>query len=211
MSMMSEPTVLTADPDARVPDPHARILAQPTAPDPAWDEAYLRVESYLRAHQIESRILLHDLTADIVREARERASGGEAGLEPTVLAMGVANERIAAWFDHVLGDPGESIGRLTVRGRLALTMADVPGRWPHYFLRPDADSPELKAAMQAAYLEAGPELQFSNMVPRPIDLGPIANVAGETWKTFKRWPALRAATGWALIVGLLAAAWVSTR
>jgi hypothetical protein len=186
------------------------VVAGPVAPVPAWDEAYLRVESYLRAHQIESRILLHDLTADIIREARQRL-GTDKTVEPATMAMRVANERIAAWFNQVLGDEAQSAGRLTIRGRLALTMADVPGRWPHYFLRTETVPPELQEAMRAAYLEAGPELQFSNMAPRPIDLGPIANAAGETWKTFMRWPALRAATGWAMIVGLLAASWVLTR
>ncbi|HEX2099189.1 MAG TPA: hypothetical protein VHF69_00915 [Candidatus Synoicihabitans sp.] len=182
----------------------------PVAPDPAWDEAYLRVESYLRAHQIESRILLNELAADIIREARQRARS-RAGLEPTSTALQVANERMAAWFDQMLGGESQSRERIGVRGRLALVMADVPGRWPHYFLRRDAVAPEMVEAMRAAYLEAGPELQFSNMAPRPIDLGPIANVAGETWRTFLRWPMLRAIAGWLIIVGLLGATWVLTR
>lgn len=180
------------------------------APDPAWDEAYLRVESYLRAHQIDSRILLNDLANDIIREARQRALQ-QPGTEPLVLAMRVANERIAAWFDHILGGEAGSSERISARGRLALVMADVPGRWPHYFLRPEPPPPEMVQAMRAAYLEAGPELQFSNMAPRPIDLGPIANVAGETWRTFQRWPVLRAIVGWGIILGLLGATWVLTR
>lgn len=183
---------------------------EPAAPDPAWDEAYLRVESYLRAHQIESRILLHDLVADIIHEARLRFQH-PAGEEPLQIAMRIANERIAQWFDTILGDETPSGERISVRGRLALAMADVPGRWPHYFLRAEPPPPELVQAMRAAYLEAGPELQFSNMAPRPIDLGPIANVAGETWRTFKRWPLLRAITGWLILLGLLAASWVATR
>ena len=182
----------------------------PSAPDPAWDEAYLRVESYLRAHQIDSRILLNGLTADIIRDARQRVRGPEDG-EPVEVAMRIANERMASWFDNILGDETPSGERIGVRGRLALAMTDVPGRWPHYFLRPDPPPPEMVQAMRAAYIEAGPELQFSNMAPRPIDLGPIANVAGETWRTFQRWPVLRAIVGWMIILGLLAACWVLTR
>ena len=185
-------------------------LRAPAAPDPAWDEAYARVESYLRAHQIESRTLLNELTNAIIQEARTRSSGRH-GQEPVVLAMQVANEWMAGWFDQLLGDETPSGERLSVRGRLALVMADVPGRWPHFFLRTENVPPELVERMKAAYLEAGPELQFSNMVPRPIDLGPIANVAGETCKTFQRWPLLRAFVGWALIIGLLAFTWVLTR
>ena len=181
-----------------------------TAPDPAWDEAYLRVESYLRAHQIDSRILLNDLSADIIREARQRRQQ-TPDAEPVEVALRVANERMAAWFDNILGDETPSGERIGVRGRLALAMTDVPGRWPHYFLRPNPPPPEMVQAMRAAYIEAGPELQFSNMAPRPIDLGPIANVAGETWRTFQRWPVLRAIVGWLIILGLLATSWVMTR
>jgi hypothetical protein len=61
--------------------------------------------------------------------------------------------------------------------------------------------------MRAAYIEAGPELELTRMVPRPLDFGPIANVADEAWKTFARWPVLRAVVGWALFVGLLAFLW----
>ena len=56
----------------------------------------------------------------------------------------------------------------------------------------DGPLPEaLQHAMQAAYLEAGPELHFSNMAPRPIDLGPVANLAGQTWDTVRQRPRLR--------------------
>jgi len=168
------------------------------------------VESYLRAHQIDSRILLNGLTTDIIREARQRVKRPEDG-EPVEVAMRIANERMASWFDNILGDETPSGERIGVRGRLALAMTDVPGRWPHYFLRPDPPPAEMVQAMRAAYIEAGPELQFSNMAPRPIDLGPIANVAGETWRTFKRWPVLRAIVGWLIILGLLGACWVLTR
>lgn len=204
---MTTATEIVLQPAGTPPD---RPAPPPTAPDPAWDEAYLRVESYLRAHQIESRIVLNDLTADIIREARQR-SPREPGVEPLVLAMRVANERMAAWFDHLLAENGTQSERISVRGRLALVMADVPGRWPHYFLRPETPPADMVQAMRAAYIEAGPELQFSNMAPRPIDLGPIANVAGETWRTFLRWPILRAVTGWLIILGLLAMTWVMTR
>lgn len=45
------------------------------------------------------------------------------------------------------------------------------------------------------------------MTPRPLDFGPIANVADEAWRTFRRWPILRAVVVWLLFIGLLAAAW----
>jgi hypothetical protein len=205
-SLLDPPTAVPSTSTSAAP----AATSEPAAPDPAWDEAFLRVESYLRAHQIESRILVNELTTSIVQEAQQRLRN-RPGKEPVVVAMEVANERMAVWFDQLLGDESPSSERISVRGRLALAMADVPGRWPHCFLRRDSVPPELVETMRAAYIEAGPELQFSNMAPRPIDLGPIANAAGETWKTFQRWPLLRAITGWSIILGLLAACWVLTR
>ncbi len=179
---------------------------------PAWDEAFLRVESYLRAHQIESRLVLNRLAVEIVRAARvaaDSAPGGEK--DPISLAMGEAERRTTEWFARVLGDAADPDDeRLGTRGRIALVMADVPARWPQHFLAATPPPAELVEAMRAAYIEAGPELELTRMVPRPLDFGPIANVADETWKTFARWPILRAVFGWLLFVGLLAAAWLAT-
>ncbi len=183
---------------------------------PAWDEAFSRVESYLRAHQIESRLVLNRLTVEIIRAAR-RAAESSAGpsaapRDPVALAMREAERRTTAWFALVLGDAADPDDeRLGTRGRIALVMADVPARWPRDFFAETPPPPELVAAMRAAYLEAGPELELSRMVPRPLDFGPIANVADEAWKTFARWPVLRAVLGWLFFLGLLAAAWFSTR
>lgn len=196
-------------------DPAVFASVVPAALDPAgpaWDEAFLRVESYLRAHQIESRIVLNRLVVEIVLAARAvSASPAGAGLDPVSLAMREAERRTTEWFARVLGDAADPEDeRLGTRGRIALVMADVPARWPQHFLASAPPPAELVEAMRAAYLEAGPELELTRMVPRPLDFGPIANVADEAWKTFARWPILRALFGWALFIGLLAAAWFAT-
>jgi hypothetical protein len=192
----------SASADARVPEPSG----------PGWDEAFLRVESYLRAHQIESRLVLNRLAVEIVRAARAAAeSPAAAGQDPVSLAMGEAERRTTEWFARVLGDAADPDDeRLGTRGRIALVMADVPARWPQHFLAATPPPAELVEAMRAAYIEAGPELELTRMVPRPLDFGPIANVADEAWKTFARWPILRAVFGWLLFVGLLAAVWFAT-
>jgi hypothetical protein len=182
---------------------------------PGWDEAFLRVESYLRAHQIESRLVLNRLAMEIVRAARVAAdappSSGAARRDPVALAMQEAERRTTAWFARVLGDAADPDDeRLGTRGRIALVLADVPARWPQYFLAEAPPPQELIDAMRAAYIEAGPELELTRMVPRPLDFGPIANVADEAWSTFARWPMLRAVFGWLLFIGLLAAIWRAT-
>ncbi|MCX6936379.1 MAG: hypothetical protein NTU80_00555 [Verrucomicrobia bacterium] len=178
---------------------------------PAWDEAFLRVESYLRAHQIESRLVLNRLAMEIVRAAVRTAqahTGAGDSLDPVARAMHEAERRTTAWFQMVLGDAADPEDeRLGTRGRIALVMADVPARWPQHFLAETPPPPELIEAMRAAYIEAGPEMELTRMVPRPLDFGPIANVADEAWKTFARWPVLRAVMGWILFLGLLALIW----
>lgn len=174
----------------------------------AWDEAFLRVESYFRAHQIESRILLNRLVMEVIMAARAAAL---PSADPVALAMREAERRTNAWFARVLGDAADPDDeRLGTRGRIALVLCDVPARWPQHFLADAPPPPELIEAMRAAYIEAGPEIEITSMFPRPMDFGPIANVADEAWKTFARWPLLRAALGWLLFLGLLAAAWFFT-
>ncbi len=220
--------VAPARPVAALPSP---LLPQPDGP--GWDEAFLRVESYLRAHQIESRLVLNRLAIEIIHAAHAvadsltaeqadlaarnsprdaaRPAPSEAPLDPVGLAMREAERRTNAWFTRVLGDAADPDDeRLGTRGRIALVLADVPGRWPQHFLAETPPPPELVQAMRAAYIEAGPELELARMVPRELDFGPIANVADEAWKTFARWPILRAVLGWLVFVGLLAAAWRAT-
>jgi len=186
-------------------------LALPQMPEgPAWDEAFLRVESYLRAHQIESRLVLNRVAMEIIQAAAKvaRSTAAGAAADPVMLAMHEAERRTSLWFARVLGDAADPHDeRLGTRGRIALVMADVPARWPQHFLALTPPPTELVEAMRAAYLEAGPELELTRMVPRPLDFGPIANVADEAWKSFARWPLLRAVLGWLLFVGLLASVW----
>lgn len=196
---MDSLNTLPATPSAETPLPIDR----------AWDEAFLRVESYLRSHRLESRILISRLTTEIIRAAQAEAAG-RPELVPVQVAMDVADRRMSAWFMRVLGEDVADEPRLGARGRLALVLADVPGRWPQYFLSDEAPPADMVAAMRSAYVEAGPQLRFSNMVPRPIDLGPIASAAGETWTTLRRWPLLRAVLGWVLIIGALAGIWAAT-
>ena len=163
-----------------------------------WDEAYSRVESYFRAHQIHNRILINRLVNKVINRSVQivREDGGD----PVVIAMGLADETMAAWFNRVLGQEGVGHHRLSIQGRLSLLMADVPNRWPEHLLANGPLPRELEESMRNCFLEAGPGFQFSNMTPRPIDLGPIASVAGETWATFQKWPLIRGLFWWTLFV-----------
>jgi len=60
-------------------------------------------------------------------------------------------------------------------------------------------------------MQAGPDLVVSSMVPRPIDLGPITEAAGDTLERFERWPILRALLLWMMFAGALAGIFYATR
>jgi hypothetical protein len=49
------------------------------------------------------------------------------------------------------------------------------------------------------------------MVPRPIDLGPIPEAAGETLERFEKWPILRTLLLWLVFAGALAVIFHATR
>ena len=180
----------------------------PAHPCPKWDEAFLRVESYLRAHHLESRVLLNQLATDIIREAREHALAmpGEA---PVTVAMQVTHTRIGAWFARA-GSTGDwSEERVRVRGRLALVLAELPGHRADYFLTGEPLPPGLSAALTSGQLQAGPKLRFSNMPPAPLAFGFDDPDDPNSRNRGGGWPGVRAAAGWLLIAGFFGVVWAA--
>jgi hypothetical protein len=107
----------------------------------------------------------------------------------------------------VRGQPHE---RIAVDGRVALLLCDGPLQWPQAFL--DEHLPEdFVHAMRDGSMRAGPDLAVSSMVPRPIDLGPITEAAGETLERLGQWPIVRVLVLWLLFAGALAASFYLTR
>jgi hypothetical protein len=60
-------------------------------------------------------------------------------------------------------------------------------------------------------LQPVPDLHQTAMTPQPLDLGPLSEVADETWRTFDKWPVLRGIAMWTLFLLLLAAALFTVR
>jgi len=65
--------------------------------------------------------------------------------------------------------------------------------------------------MRNSHLEAGPDLAVSSMVPRPIDLGPLTDAAGETLERIEKWPIVRVLLLWILFTSALAGIFYMTR
>jgi len=188
------------------------MIAAPTAEtaawspaDPAWDDAFLRVQSYLRAHGLESPQLLNHLTAEIIQEAREAGSGED----PMGAAMRITHARIGAWFARSGVALDWSDERIRTQGRLALIVANLPGRWPHQFLSAGPVPPELAAALTSYRLLAGPELSLSGMSAAPLEFG-LIEPDDPRLPVRRFWVASRAAVSWLVIVGFFGVAWAAS-
>lgn len=176
----------------------------------AWNDAYVRVEDYLRAHRIHSRLQQSRLIQAILERAAHRHAL-HPSLDPTTLAAEETEAWMDRWFSVVLAGDGVSGERLAATGRVSLLLTDGATRWPYSFLDPDAIPGEFVAAMRASSIEAGPDMTVSSMVPRPIDLGVITGAAGETLERFERWPVLKTLALWVVFMATLGAIFWFTR
>lgn len=174
-----------------------------------WDEAFLRVESYLRAHQIESRVLLNQLTAEIISAARV-LSEAHPDVPPVTVAMQVTHARIGDWLVRVLGEGHWADERFRARGRLALLLARLPQTSAPRFLSTDEVPADLAARLAGAALQPGPEVRLTGMPAAPLEF-PLVDAAEETWTTFSGSTFVRASASWLLFVGFLGVAWLMIR
>jgi len=188
----------------------AMVFRPATGTMEEWNEAYVRVEDYLRAHRIHNRLHQSRLILQILERAARRHESAPA-TSPIALAAEETGRAMDLWFADMLGQRGGPDERLAVEGRVALLLCDGPRRWPYAFLEGRQSPPEFREAMQQGVIQAGPDLAVSSMVARPIDLGPIPEAAGDTLERFEKWPVLRALLLWALLAAALAAMFRLTR
>lgn len=175
-----------------------------------WNAAYVRAEEYLRAHRIHNRLHQSRLIQSVLERAARRHAENPA-LDPTTLTAEEMDKRMDAWFGEVLGDKARPHDRIAIDGRVALLLCEGSTKWPYAFLDEERIPPEFAQAMRQSSIHAGPDLAVSAMVPRPIDLGPISEAAGETLEQFERYPILRTLALWALFLAALAGIFYATR
>lgn len=141
-----------------------------------WNAAYLKVESYFNALRIRNKVLLGQLVQQVLDRAMRRAPD-EPLHSATELAAEELDQVVTEWFAAVLERIPTGVEQLlSTRGRLALLLADMPGKWQDQFLQPGPWPEEFVNAMRETYLRAGPDFQVSQMTPRPLDLGPITTL-----------------------------------
>jgi len=168
-----------------------------------WNAAYEKVENYFHALRVRNKALLGQLVLRVLERAAHRAPA-EPQRSATQLAAEEMDRIVIEWFADVLQQPPAD-QMLSTRGRLALLLADMPGRWQEQFLRPGPWPKEFISAMRESYLRAGPDFQLSKMTPRPLDLGPIT-----TLTQLGRVPYLKMAVAWTLFALLLVAIFILT-
>ncbi len=170
-----------------------------------WNAAYAKVESYFHALRVRNRMLLGRLVQLVLQRAMQRAVK-EPQRSATELAAEEMDHVVTEWFGQVLQEaPTGADQMLSTRGRLALLLADMPGKWQDQFLRPGPWPEEFVEAMREMYLRAGPDFQLSKMTPRPLDLGPIA-----TLTRISRLPYARMIAIWVLFAVILVAVYILT-
>ena len=131
-------------------------------------------------------------------ERAQKRAPSEPGRSATEIAAEEMDRIVTEWFAEVLQtSPVGSEQTLSTRGRLALLLADMPGRWQEQFLRPGPWPPEFIEAMRESFFRAGPDFQLAKMTPRPLDLGPIT-----TLTQLSHLPYFKMAASWVLF-GLL--------
>ena len=171
-----------------------------------WNAAYEKVENYFHALRVRNKALLGQLVLRVLERAAHR-SPTEPERSATQLAAEEMDRIVIEWFAEVLQEPPANADQmLSTRGRLALLLADMPGRWQEQFLRPGPWPEEFTTAMRDAFLRAGPDFQLSKMTPRPLDLGPIT-----TLTNLGRMPYFRMVLAWTLFALLLIVIFIRTR
>ena len=158
---------------AILPDASGLLAGRPLE---EWNAAYAKVENYFHALRIRNKVLLGQLVLRVLERAQRRAPA-EPERSATLLAAEEMERLVNEWFSEVLqSPPTKADNTLSTRGRLALLIADMPGRWQEQFLRPGPWPEEFTCAMRETFLGAGPDFQLSKMTPRPLDLGPITTL-----------------------------------
>src|SRR6267378_2481460 len=165
-----------------------------------WNAAYSKVESYFHALRIRNKVLLGRLVIHVLKRAIRRAPH-EPKCSATELAAEEMDHVVTEWFAEVLQEPPTNRDQmLSTRGRLALLLADMPGKWQDQFLHPGPWPEEFVNAMRETFLRAGPDFQLSQMAPRPLDLGPITTLTNFSRLPYARMAAIWIAFGLVLVV-----------
>lgn len=177
--------------------------------DPAraeeWNDAYEKVENYLRACRVGSHLQRARLIALILQRVYDRTQSDSQVADRSLpeLAIVEVRERIAEWISHYLPPRADGSSLNLGEGMLSIYLCDGQARWPYAFLDSQRMPSEYAEALSARVVRAGPDLAVSSMVPRDMDLGLMPGLVGSAMETFEAVPILKTLLAWLLFFGLL--------
>lgn len=166
--------------------------SQAQAERTAWNEAHDRLFHFLHEFRLSDHAEISRLTLKFIEEAKESERRNPAA-HPTTLTMMQMQKNFAEWLARNLESDGKPASQVFSMGCVALLLSRVVETAPHAFLAMPPPE-ELRQAMREILLVTGPDFQISSMTPRPLDYGPMLNLARQTWH---RW------SGRELVVALL--------
>lgn len=170
-----------------------------------WNDAYEKVENYLRACRVSSHLQRARLSALILQRVYDRKLAQPSVPDASLpeLAIVEVRERIAEWIGHHLPPHADGRALNLGEGMLAIYLCDGPTRWPYAFLDSYRMPAEYAAALSARVVRSGPDLAVSSMVPREMDLGLMPDLVGSAMETFESLPLLKTLLAWLFFLGVM--------
>ena len=148
-----------------------------TGTEDQWNAAYYRLEDYLRSLRVVNKVRQSQIILPILRTASERHAQ-DPTLDPTSLAVQELFAVLDTWFARA----ALASETLSTTGRVAFLLTDSAEKWPEYFLAEEIPVEYARELRECETL-AGPDLEMSSMVPRPLDI-PAPDVSlPAAWKS----------------------------
>ncbi|MBC2594193.1 hypothetical protein H5P28_07950 [Ruficoccus amylovorans] len=149
----------------------------------AWDRAYRKVASLLRAYQVRNAYLRHELARDIVRESLQFYLEGQ---EPEALAVENLRHRLSLWLKRLndaTSEPGRN-GYTEARMLTIVQASRIIQRWPRQFLYTGEFEPALLEAVKKARIIGVPNLHRASIGVPQIQFETVSDMAEGTRRLF---------------------------
>ena len=163
------------------------------------DLAYEKVENYLRACRISSKLSRARLAALFVNDAARDRSSGTSSEQLVTIAVAKAQSFISRWVSDAL--PDSEHGRLSLsESFLLIYLSDIQTKYPGKFLSDENIQDDIKVLFKKRIIRTGPNLEISSMVPRKIDMGVFHEIADSTMHFLNRWPFIKILAAWLFFI-----------
>ncbi len=158
-------------------------LNDPSTDLQAWDRAYRKVASLLRAYEVENSFVRHELAHEIVHEAMPLLAPGQ---EPEAVAVDNLRCRLSAWLRR-LNNATDEKGRNGYSEARMLTIVQasrIIQRWPQCFLSGQEFDPAMLQAVREARIIGVPNMHRASIGVPQIQFETVSDMAEGTRRIF---------------------------